>query len=221
MLPKSTLAVLLVAFGASTVAADDEWTNPDGGNMVIEGSSERMNWGTMRPTDVIDKLEEKCKDGSISCSVEEPLEMETQVIEDGKQTRMNLKVTIDLADFAEEGSGSSEMIRSALHEFMGFGKTYYKATRHWESGTEGQSCASAADNFCWSEPVPFDGGGVDDAAHMQRLIFRSLSERWRRGRRRPIHRAQPCLGALGRRRQLCPAAGPLRSLRPLRRGYLL
>lgn len=121
----------------------EPWVNPNGGDLQIEVHEQRINWGSLRPADVVDKLREIC--GGQACQ-ETEFELDTSVVQpDRKGVKvMKLRVTASQLQSSTGGSGQSGEIFAALKGFLESPHFVTSQEVAWDSETENVNCPAPA-----------------------------------------------------------------------------
>lgn len=144
---KLTLA-LLAALG--THVSCFNVTVDENGNLILQTSDTQINWGNQRPKDVLKKLREKCPEDGIGCSKATAVELDSQVIIDGKSYMRKLSVTINEATYPTSGNGGFSQLSQALEALVDTAPFMVSSKQHWDQDTEQSSCTNNNNNFCWS-----------------------------------------------------------------------
>jgi hypothetical protein len=147
LLFKLSLA-LFVAMG--TLVSCFDVRVDDNGNLVLQSSGNHINWGNMKPLDVLQKLREKCPEDGIGCSTAAAVELDTQVIADGKSYMRTLTLTITDSSYPGSATGGVAQLIQALQALVDSPPWSVYSKQHWDQDTEQSSCASVNDNYCWS-----------------------------------------------------------------------
>ncbi|KAL2684912.1 hypothetical protein Neosp_006005 [[Neocosmospora] mangrovei] len=91
----------LLAIG---VAAEDAWTNPDGGNTHVDIGNKKVAYGYTPPWYAFDKIKEECP--SNGCNSENKIEYATGVIQNGEMRPATITLAVEgsFNGFGEQGS---------------------------------------------------------------------------------------------------------------------
>ncbi|KAM0418707.1 hypothetical protein ACHAPT_012406 [Fusarium lateritium] len=100
---KLTSCIYAIAF-AMGVAADDAWTNPDGGNTHVDIGDKKVAYGYTPPWYAFDKIKEECP--SNGCNSENKIEYSTGVIQDGEMRSATITISVEgsFNDAGEQGN---------------------------------------------------------------------------------------------------------------------
>ena len=86
----TSLPIFALALG---VAADDAWSNPDGGNTHVDIGDTKANYGYAPPWYAFDKIKEECP--SNGCNSENKIEYSTGVIQDGEMVSATIVLSVE------------------------------------------------------------------------------------------------------------------------------
>lgn len=125
------------------------WENPEGGNMILMTSKERISWGDQNPGDVIlNHLHDMCVQGH--CSTD-PLTINTQVVIKGKNVRKNLVVEVKQSTIPLHGPGTPGPLLAALEGVLRDPQWATVETVHWDQQSQMSSCPNPMNNNCASK----------------------------------------------------------------------
>jgi len=121
-----------------------EWKNPAGGNMIISQSAENINWGNIKPSDLVGELRKVCH--AVGCESDPSLD--THVVRDKKRYSEKVTMSIESASFPSKGHGSKDQMMDVLEKYLMTDKVFEMQRLHWRAP---DGCPNNASPFCNSK----------------------------------------------------------------------
>lgn len=153
MAPLGLYCAITVALSLLTCSARAQesttWTNPNhnGGNMFLWGEAQHLSWGDQNPADIVENIRKNCSQQACDAG---PFTFDTRVVTNGKISQYTLTVEPVESTLASTGPGNPGNMITALKDLLSKEPWVTSSKQHWDQGSEGISCPSAASNYCWS-----------------------------------------------------------------------
>ncbi|KAL2209370.1 hypothetical protein CC79DRAFT_1367556 [Sarocladium strictum] len=138
---------------------DDRWESESGdGNVRITAGSERINWGTMKPSEALEKIKDHC--ATNGCHGDDVLTVTSQIPGDARLEDHDINISVE-GSFAKEGAQGS------LNDLVDIAKELVKASFEVEE-------QRTSDKICttWTMCGPQDYHDVELFLQTNRIIIR-------------------------------------------------
>jgi len=104
----------ILAFGHLGIHAAEVWDNPEGGIFIISVSETKINWGSIDPVSVIDKLKGEGCHATFCDDVEDS----TSYVSDGKSEIGSIEIEVKDSTFNDNSPGTMNDMLEVLHKIV-------------------------------------------------------------------------------------------------------
>lgn len=125
------------------VSAEDQWTNPDGGNTHLDFGDTKIAFGYVTPWDAMNHIKDECV--STGCNSENKIEISSGVVSDGSlvSAKITLSVEGSFNDAGEDGN-IDQLIEIVKAAYGASDYEYQKGVQY----TTGNGCKYATGTPC-------------------------------------------------------------------------